>query len=872
MYNLLRPQFFEAIVSFHSPPPDVSSSLSQQQRNAIDFTLELQRLFAGLHFTQRRYLDPLRAVNSLFKFLGSEKDKKLQHDATEFNELMLEALQKSIEIGPNSKELIKTLFYGSAEAEIHALDSTGRDVLVTKNEEFSHIIVDIHSGNLMSAIDNYAVSALEEWRIPDTNFSAKATKLLSFQRFPDVICFQLQRVHYDKQLKQPVKNNNLFIFDSKIYMDRYLMKNKASTKQRREKQSAWEAQRNKLQQELDGFLNFQSKNVALDTALEASSQYFQQINAENQHNNIISALNSEHERIKSRISQLQTEISVLNDQIGHLYDDQREVGYQLFAVLIHDGKNSGEGHYWSYIYKQGEQQWYTFNDANVQKTSEETVKIEGQGGRAGKNGSAYFLVYTAINSTGNVDNLSEQKVSELFPASVKQEISKDNEKFEKELAEWDKQQEEKAIQLEGEKLFNNFNNLEREVKESEGKSGGKGDPDMKLKSLVWFLHKLAPYQRPAQLQSARILMNNYKNDDREKRERVLVAFANKLKSSNYKDIGIHYQQKPTAPAANGSERFPVTNSEHSFWDLIHMERDMILNAQSQWESYSAEAEMLVAAITCLHHNQFYTALIRFIAAITMDLPLSKPIVHAPNAPTASRKEEIQLYLKLTIWLAYSQIKEIIKNTENFQHIDLNLFKKLQVLALISSSFIGGQFLAWFQSNLMLFVSVQESRLGEPFGGEAAKSVETVLNDTSTDATDLADKSHTLITQLFEVCGAAGNMYELVNPPPVNESDLYSRFTQATSQLQSSCKNSLTLVGKLNEGNADDEDRAAEVAELKKIELYQPSKPEEEKKEEKKEQILSDNITAATNTHSSVSDSNAMVDDDSKSVNHVNNTK
>ena len=52
-------------------------------------------------------------------------------------------------------------------------------------------------------------------------------------------------------------------------------------------------------------------------------------------------------------------------------DPERPEVYQLYGVLVHEGKKAESGHY--YVYLKVDGQWYKFNDQEVSIASKEQV-------------------------------------------------------------------------------------------------------------------------------------------------------------------------------------------------------------------------------------------------------------------------------------------------------------------------------------------------------------------------------------------------------------------------------------------------------------------------------------------------------------------
>lgn len=92
--------------------------------------------------------------------------------------------------------------------------------------------------------------------------------------------------------------------------------------------------------------------------------------------------------------------------------------YQLFGVLIHQGRASGSGHYITYIRPEMDQ-WYKFNDETVTKVDWKYVKLMSEGGTIDRikvdptnfetgfepcdtNSTAYELIYIRKSETRKI--------------------------------------------------------------------------------------------------------------------------------------------------------------------------------------------------------------------------------------------------------------------------------------------------------------------------------------------------------------------------------------------------------------------------------------------------------------------------------------
>ncbi|XP_069745151.1 ubiquitin carboxyl-terminal hydrolase 25 isoform X5 [Narcine bancroftii] len=146
---------------------------------------------------------------------------------------------------------------------------------------------------------------------------------------------------------------------------------------------------------------------------------------------------------------LQESIARLHRTIELMYTDKTmmQVPYRLHAVLVHEGQ-ANAGHYWAYIHDHRHEKWMKYNDVAVTRSSWEELERDSFGGY--RNASAYCLMY--INDTDRYlieeefDKETGQALTGMntLPSDLKEYVRDDNRKFEKELQEWDAQQEKKA--------------------------------------------------------------------------------------------------------------------------------------------------------------------------------------------------------------------------------------------------------------------------------------------------------------------------------------------------------------------------------------------------------------------------------------------
>ncbi|XP_012502816.1 PREDICTED: ubiquitin carboxyl-terminal hydrolase 25 [Propithecus coquereli] len=155
--------------------------------------------------------------------------------------------------------------------------------------------------------------------------------------------------------------------------------------------------------------------------------------------------------IENDTRDLQESISRIHRTIELMYSDKSmiQVPYRLHAVLVHEGQ-ANAGHYWAYIFDHHESRWMKYNDIAVTKSSWEELVRDSFGGY--RNASAYCLMYIndkaqfLIQEEFNKETGQALVGIETLPPDLRDFVEEDNQRFEKELEEWDAQLAQKALQ------------------------------------------------------------------------------------------------------------------------------------------------------------------------------------------------------------------------------------------------------------------------------------------------------------------------------------------------------------------------------------------------------------------------------------------
>ncbi|KAK9462669.1 uncharacterized protein V1516DRAFT_670846 [Lipomyces oligophaga] len=365
-----------------------------------------------------------------------------QQDVTECIDNVLFQLEsalkpESVDDDGEQIDLIKDLFYGKTKQTLIATSTTGgKDSIRTKEERFSHLIVDVADGarDLYEALDAYF--SVETVNLDDR----PARRFVTLQQLPPVLQVQVQRVQFDRKQGRAYKSNAPLIFDQMVYMDRYMDQLNVSgidIQQRREQLWQWQEEKKRLVNERDKLVNGEIGNSAnnlsitrdwlkqvegivedmtrnlrseeekeidaetlLNTEMKDESQTGKDIRSAAVLSEVVCGLNQEIERIHERVRCIDEELERLTQQMRTHFDDLQNLGYRIHSVFIHRGQATF-GHYWIYIYDFERKKFRKYNDEKVTDvTDQEVMPFAGQtsegvnsAGYDETAGTPYFLVF-----------------------------------------------------------------------------------------------------------------------------------------------------------------------------------------------------------------------------------------------------------------------------------------------------------------------------------------------------------------------------------------------------------------------------------------------------------------------------------------------
>ncbi|KAM3127725.1 hypothetical protein pb186bvf_020157 [Paramecium bursaria] len=466
-----NPPFVKEILNFKYP---INLSLegmimkneakAKRIQSSMKLVVQLQRLFAYLTYTNRRYVDPFAVfLNVVDEFgnrfqLGDQKDlaefnsqfiacvdEGLKYDETKVTQAEFTVLEQPQDLTQSqiisktpsivlfySINQVSNLFFGKTKEFIKFNINQQEKELEDSEQVFLQIILNVIHKNLYSAWEAHNSFLIENLNI-NTDIIPVAEKTIWITQPPDSLLFQIQRVGYDP-IKGLIKLNEEFKFEKEIYADRFLLENKKLVLETSNQLSQLKQNKDKLNSQLNDFLNYQGTKLSMITCLENSLKY---ATISEQYEKISQVIESTKLSIQLQLSKRQMELDELSKQIERLYAIMKKHKYYLQSILIHEGA-AESGHYYTYIYNPLLKKWFKFNDIHVTEVQEDKVLKDAYGDGKQKM-NAYCLIYQKANlfeNTQNYPNYSKNSsYSQFISQNLKQEVEVDNIKFSNEITE-----------------------------------------------------------------------------------------------------------------------------------------------------------------------------------------------------------------------------------------------------------------------------------------------------------------------------------------------------------------------------------------------------------------------------------------------------
>ncbi|KAM3836810.1 ubiquitin carboxyl-terminal hydrolase 25 isoform 7-T7 [Vipera latastei] len=255
LFNLL--EFRRLVLNYNLPASAQDLPRNQKEHRNLPFMRELRYLFALLVGSKRKYVDPSRAVEILKDAFKSNDSQ--QQDVSEFTHKLLDWLEDAFQIqaeeeqnGEKPKNPMVELFYGRFLA---AGFLEGKKFENT--EMFGQYPLQV---NGFKDLHECLEAAMVEGEIESLHSenSGKSGQEHWFTELPPVLTFELSRFEFNQALGRPEKIHNKLEFPPVLYLDRYMHKNRETTRIKRDEIKRLKEYLTVLQQRLERYLSYGS--------------------------------------------------------------------------------------------------------------------------------------------------------------------------------------------------------------------------------------------------------------------------------------------------------------------------------------------------------------------------------------------------------------------------------------------------------------------------------------------------------------------------------------------------------------------------------------------------------------------------------------
>lgn len=302
----------------------------------------------------------------------------------------IDYITESVQPGAGSRDQLLTFcsrFYGIDETV--TVKPTGEERIVDQFQELMPYLG--QPSDLYSILEAaYDLTAIEgtEW-----------STYKEIKQIPHILHISVERGRNDgTKCEEPLE------LPERIYMDRFMRLPHILAKRRQAWN--WKAGLSDLRQRRD-LLTKTITDLSIPETLTSTVEYLVEIaGAEElgvngaamaEPEELLAALGDSAESAQQEINELDTEISILEQKLTNLFNEDTEFAFRLHAVFVHRGGSGSvnSGHWFIYIFDPKTNQWRRYNDEDVQKVKDPNVILKPSRDQARIEGTASFVVYVA---------------------------------------------------------------------------------------------------------------------------------------------------------------------------------------------------------------------------------------------------------------------------------------------------------------------------------------------------------------------------------------------------------------------------------------------------------------------------------------------
>eukprot|EP00826_Nyctotherus_ovalis_P045664 TRINITY_DN5076_c0_g2_i6.p1 TRINITY_DN5076_c0_g2~~TRINITY_DN5076_c0_g2_i6.p1 ORF type:complete len:712 (-),score=199.56 TRINITY_DN5076_c0_g2_i6:278-2413(-) len=372
---------------------------------------ELQKLFAFMIKSKRKYISPKTLSETIVDENGRPVQLGDQKDVEEFNinflarvdeaisaqnsSVLRSTLKSQMSLGPKGdrtslviqgESFVSRSFFGKQLITTHAVDSKNNPIEIDEEMMFGQVLINPRADNIYQGWDDNAFSEVDDFVTHD-GMKTKAQQESWILKPPNALFLQIQRAAFDKSTCQLKKVTHPVQFDKVIYIDRFLERNKKRSLEIRKQVLVLKTELKKKKEQLKDFIEFGKQKRSLLETLDGTLEFLEaqhtkcagtahehlsQGNLDSHLPSFISITKGYIKSVTGRIGQLYKQIENIKDRITSAYGEMRDTPYELHAIWAHSGVPES-GHYIAYVHDKNKNKWRKCNDRVVKEEDESNI-------------------------------------------------------------------------------------------------------------------------------------------------------------------------------------------------------------------------------------------------------------------------------------------------------------------------------------------------------------------------------------------------------------------------------------------------------------------------------------------------------------------
>ncbi|KAG9023425.1 ubiquitin-specific protease ubp2 [Tulasnella sp. JGI-2019a] len=303
----------------------------------------------------------------------------------------------TLKMSDTKSSIVKKLFYGKIRQRISPLPNSSSSSSIPQHTSSIHEKEDLFSQLLVNVADEgYDLYDGLSGQFDDIiEFGGNQARMeTSLVELPPMLQIQLQRVQFNRETLEAYKSNAYVKFGESLFVDRFLSTvNPEKKAKSKEIESNLKACRERLS------VLAKQKGGPYDRAINNTIDIFCKqtlLTIDVADANLMNDLKFEVERLEKELQDCRAQAAALKEELENLWQDEREVEYELCSVFIHRGASPAFGHYFFYArdLPDNPDRFIKYNDQDVVPVSKSEVLADTTGSTA----NPYLLVFARKGS------------------------------------------------------------------------------------------------------------------------------------------------------------------------------------------------------------------------------------------------------------------------------------------------------------------------------------------------------------------------------------------------------------------------------------------------------------------------------------------